>query len=104
MEVSYIRSGVSRALLATAGRSEFDQTDQEGTHYALITVDWIFNAADLIAAGIQRPAAGDQVRVTRNGATETFEVLSRLGMQTYRLDPQGKRIRVHTLRIEKVTT
>jgi len=74
--VSYTRSGVSVALVATVGKTIFRQDDAEGFQTRYETRDYIVAVADLSLSGaLVTPQAGDQIVEVDGNITLTYEVL-----------------------------
>lgn len=81
------------AVLATKGRSIFEQQDEAGAVTRFESVDWLISPALLVLDGSQRlPAAGD--RISAGGLV--YEVMPFGAEPSYRVDPHRTKIRIHT--------
>lgn len=86
------------ALLATIGKTEFEQADEFGVVHRLQSRDFLIRAADLVLNGeLTLPKAGDRIRETVGAQTFVYEVLAPGGEPPWRYsDPYRKTLRVHT--------
>lgn len=102
--VTYQRGAQSRELLATIGRTEFEQADDSGLIHRTQSRDFLIRTADLdLGAGPTLPLAGDRVRETVNGTVFVHEVNAPggFGGPPWRYsDPFRKTLRIHTKHID----
>lgn len=99
--VVYRRGGDSKEVLATIGRTEFEQADHAGLIHRVGSRDYLIRAEDLdLGAGPVLPRAGDQVRETAGATTFVYEVNAPGGQPPFRYsDPYRRTLRVHTKHI-----
>ena len=85
-------------LLATIGRTEFEQVDEFGIVHKLQSRDFLIRAADLVLnSELTLPKAGDRIRETVGAQTFVYEVMAPGGEPPWRYsDPYRKTLRVHT--------
>ena len=85
-------------LLATIGRTEFEQVDEFGIVHKLQSRDFLVRAEDLVLnSALTLPKAGDRVRETVGMQTFVYEVMAPGGEPPWRYsDPYRKTLRVHT--------
>ncbi len=85
-------------LLATIGRTEFEQVDEFGIVHKLQSRDLLIRAADLVLnSELTLPKAGDRVRETVGTQTFVYEVMAPGGDPPWRYsDPYRQTLRVHT--------
>ncbi|QYU66072.1 hypothetical protein J4558_13785 [Leptolyngbya sp. 15MV] len=96
--VVYMRGSDAKEMLATIGRTEFEQADDAGLIYRVESRDFLIRAADLdLGAGPIQPRAGDQVRETVGTQVFVYEVNAPGGQPPWRFsDPYRRVMRVHT--------
>lgn len=96
--VVYRRGAESKELLATIGRTEFEQADAHGLVQRIESRDFLARAADLdFGAGPILPRAGDQVRETVGTQVFVYEVNAPGGQPPWRYsDPYRRTLRIHT--------
>jgi hypothetical protein len=96
--VTYQRGAASVTVQATIGRTEFEQTTDEGIVEKFESRDFLIQAADLVLAGGPTvPQRGDRIVESLGTATLTYEVLPNLNLPAYRYsDSYRKLFRVHT--------
>ncbi|HYD00775.1 MAG TPA: hypothetical protein VEB22_06060 [Phycisphaerales bacterium] len=102
--VVYRRGGDSKELLATVGRTEFEQADSAGLIHRVESRDFLVRAEDLdFGAGPVLPRSGDKVRETEGGRTFVYEVNApggAGGQPPFRYsDPYRRTLRIHTKHI-----
>ena len=91
--ITYTQGIVSYALLATIGKTDVVDTDDDGNALEFRMTDFLFDAADFPVV----PAPGDTIHATPAGVAITYEVLPFPNGEYYRNeDPYGVRIRIHT--------
>ncbi len=97
-EVVYSRGSASVTLLATIGRTEFEQTDQYGVVHRIESRDYLVTAEDLVLDGqLTTPKAGDQIRESDGAATRVYAVLAPGDEPPWRWsDPYRVTLRIHT--------
>lgn len=90
-EVTYQRGAVTLALQATQGETSYDKGDFKGVQQRVVTVDWIFDLADLGALG--EPQEGD--RVLLDG--RIYSAMSLDGKRCFKQHGRdGLSVRLHT--------
>lgn len=99
--VVYRRGAEEKEVLATIGRTEFEQADEAGLIHRVESRDFLIRASDLdLGAGPIQPRAGDQVRETVGsvgGQVLVYEVNAPGGQPPWRFsDPYRRVMRVHT--------
>lgn len=99
--VVYQRGAEAKEVLATIGRTEFEQADDAGLIHRVESRDFLVRAADLdLGAGPILPRAGDQVRETVGAQVFVYEVKAPGGQPPFRYsDPYRRVLRVHTKHI-----
>jgi len=97
-EVVYSRGSASVTLLATIGRTEFEQTDQYGVVHRIESRDYLVTAEDLVLDGqLTTPKAGDQIRESDGAVTRVYAVLAPGDEPPWRWsDPYRVTLRIHT--------
>ncbi|MGE0481438.1 MAG: hypothetical protein AB7L28_22510 [Kofleriaceae bacterium] len=85
-------------LLATIGRTEFEQVDEFGIVHKLQSRDFLIRAEDLVLnSELTLPKAGDRVRETVGAQTFVYELMAPGGEPPWRYsDPYRKALRIHT--------
>lgn len=103
--VLYVRDGENASytveLLATIGRTEFEQADEFGIVHKLQSRDFLIRAADLVLnSALTLPKAGDRIRETVGAQTFVYEVMAPGGEPPWRYsDPYRQTLRIHTKHI-----
>ncbi len=99
--VVYQRGAEAKEILATIGRTEFEQADDAGLIHRVESRDFLVRAADLdLGAGPILPRAGDQVRETVGTQVFVYEVNAPGGQPPFRYsDPYRRVLRIHTKHI-----
>ena len=99
--VVYQRGAEAKEVLATIGRTEFEQADDAGLIHRVESRDFLVRAADLdLGAGPILPRAGDQVRETVGAQVFVYEVNAPGGQPPFRYsDPYRRVLRIHTKHI-----
>ena len=99
--VVYQRGAEAKEVLATVGRTEFEQADDAGLIHRVESRDFLVRAADLdLGAGPILPRAGDQVRETVGAQVFVYEVNAPGGQPPFRYsDPFRRVLRIHTKHI-----
>ncbi len=99
--VVYQRGAEAKEVLATIGRTEFEQADDAGLIHRVESRDFLVRAADLdLGAGPILPRAGDQVRETVGTQVFVYEVNAPGGQPPFRYsDPYRRVLRIHTKHI-----
>ncbi|KAA0220476.1 MAG: hypothetical protein KJ057_12930 [Phycisphaerae bacterium] len=97
-EVTYQRGAESVTLLATIGKSDFEQLDEFGVVHRAQSRDFLIRAQDLVISGTSTsPQAGDSIRETEAGVTYVHEVMSPAGQPPWRYSDAFRRtLRIHT--------
>ncbi|QOJ01040.1 MAG: hypothetical protein HRU70_11260 [Phycisphaeraceae bacterium] len=103
--VVYQRGAEAKEVLATIGRTEFEQADDAGLIHRVESRDFLVRAADLdLGAGPVLPRAGDQVRETVGTSVFVYEVNAPGGQPPFRYsDPYRRVLRIHTKHIATET-
>lgn len=85
-------------VLATIGRTEFEQVDEFGIVHKLQSRDFLIRAADLVLNSVLTlPKAGDRVRESVGAQTFVYEVMAPGAEPPWRYsDPYRQTLRVHT--------
>ncbi len=85
-------------LLATIGRTEFEQVDEFGIVHKLQSRDFLIRAADLVLnSELTLPKAGDRIRETVGAQTFVYEVMAPGSEPPWRYsDPYRKTLRIHS--------
>lgn len=101
--VTYSRGVDTVDLLATVGRTPFEQTDEYGAVHQIESRDFIVTAADLVlASSVTLPRAGDQIRETQGAEVYVHEVMAPGGEPPYRHTGPGRiSLRIHTKLVDK---
>lgn len=99
--VAYRRGTASVDVQATVGKTEFEQSDQDGLIQRIESRDYLIRTQDLVLAGQPTlPRAGDQVRETQDASTHVYEVMAPGGEPPFRYsDAYRRTLRVHTKHI-----
>ena len=99
--VVYQRGAEAKEVLATIGRTEFEQADDAGLIHRVESRDFLVRAADLdLGAGPILPRAGDQVRETVGAQVFVYEVNAPGGQPPFRYsDPYRRALRIYTKHI-----
>lgn len=99
--VVYQRGAEAKEVLATIGRTEFEQADDAGLIHRVESRDFLVRAADLdLGTGPILPRAGDQVRETVGTQVFVYEVNAPGGQPPFRYsDPYRRVLRIHTKHI-----
>jgi hypothetical protein len=99
--VVYQRGTEAKEVLATIGKTEFEQADDAGLIHRVESRDFLVRAADLdLGAGPILPRAGDQVRETVGTQVFVYEVNAPGGQPPFRYsDPYRRVLRIHTKHI-----
>ncbi|CAG0972692.1 hypothetical protein PHYC_01335 [Phycisphaerales bacterium] len=99
--VVYQRGAEAKEVLATIGRTEFEQADDAGLIHRVESRDFLVRAADLdLGAGPILPRAGDQVRETVGTQVFVYEVNAPGGQPPFRYSDSYRRVlRIHTKHI-----
>ncbi len=97
-DVTYQRGAQSVTLLATIGRTEFEQVDEYGVVSRAQSRDFLLRTADLVLGGSTvLPQAGDRIRETDDGVTFVHEVMAPAGQPPWRYSDAFRRtLRIHT--------
>lgn len=91
--VIFRRASSSAEITVTLGRSEWEQSQSDGTVIRMITRDYIFNGEEIPNFGI--PQRGDEI-VDSDGV---YQILPTSGLQCLRyLDTRQIGLRIHTKR------
>ncbi len=100
--VVYERSADSVELLATIGRTEFEQADEYGVIHRIEARDFIVRAADLVLGGeAVLPKAGDRIREPEGAVAHVYEVMAPSGEPPWRYsDPYRMALRIHTKHVK----
>lgn len=99
--VVYQRGAEAKEVLATIGKTEFEQADDAGLIHRVESRDFLVRTADLdLGAGPILPRAGDQVRETVGAQVFVYEVNAPGGQPPFRYsDPFRRVLRIHTKHI-----
>ena len=93
--VTYRRGVLEAVVNATAGRTEYELTDDYGLRMPAIVADFLIAANDLMPV-FGQPQVGDQIVV----ASSVYEVLSLAGQGSWRWsDPYCTTLRIHTKQV-----
>lgn len=103
-QVVYERGGETIEVLATIGRTLFEQVDASGgVVQKFESRDFLVRASDLVLGGRPTlPKSGDRIRETSGEQVVVYEVLTPLGGNEppYRYsDPNRRTLRIHTKHI-----
>ena len=96
--VVYQRGADSTPLLATIGRTVFEQADEFGVVHRIEARDFLIRAADLVLAGeTALPIAGDQITKAVGNTVLVYEVMPFGGEPPFRYsNPDRTTLRIHT--------
>jgi hypothetical protein len=97
--VTYRRTGhADLDVAATIGRTEFEQTTDDGQVTTFESRDFLIAVADLLLSGSPAvPQRGDRIIETVGDATLTYEVLPQTALPPYRYSDQYRTLfRIHT--------
>jgi len=96
--VVYRRGTDEKEVLATVGKTEFEQADDSGLIHRVESRDFLVRTEDLdLGAGPILPRAGDQVRETVGTNVFVYEVNAPGGQPPFRYsDPYRRALRIHT--------
>ena len=99
--VTYNRGVASVAVLATTGKTDFEQTDEYGVVHRFESRDFLIAAADLVISEVEiTPRSGDRIEEEQSGATVTYEALTAGPLPPYEYsDSQRLTYRVHTKQV-----
>ena len=99
---TYVRGDASVELMATVGRTIFEQRDDYGVIEKTESRDFLVRAEDLVLEGDPAlPERGDQVRETDGGKVFVYEVMAPGKEPHFRYsDPYRKTLRIHTKHVE----
>ena len=99
--VAYKRGAEAKEVLATIGKTEFEQADDAGLIHRVESRDFLVRAADMdLGSGPTLPRAGDQVRETIGTQVFVYEVNAPGGQPPLRYsDPYRRVLRIHTKHI-----
>lgn len=97
-EITYQRGAQSVMLLATIGRTDFEQLDEFGVLHRAQARDFLVRTADLVLGGTTKlPRAGDRIRETDGVVTYVHEVMAPGGQPPWRYSDAFRRtLRIHT--------
>ena len=103
--VVYQRGAEAKEVLATIGKTEFEQADEAGLIHRVESRDFLVRTADLdLGAGPILPRAGDQVRETVEAQVFVYEVNAPGGQPPFRYsDPYRRVLRIHSKHIATET-
>jgi hypothetical protein len=104
--VVYQRGAEAKEVLATIGKTEFEQADDAGLIHRVESRDFLVRTAELdVGAGPIIPRAGDQVREAVGAQVFVYEVNAPGGQPAFRYsDPFRRVLRIHTKHIATETT
>ena len=96
--VVYVRGTQSIPLLATIGRTEFEESDAYGVVQRVVSRDYLFPASALASlTGSSRPQRDDEIHETRDGVLYRYQVIAPQGEPHWRYsDAYQQSLRVHT--------
>lgn len=97
-QITYERGAESVTLLATIGKSDFEQIDEFGVVHRAQARDFLVRAQDVAIGGSPTlPQAGDRIRETEGAVTYVHEVMSPAGQPPWRYSDAFRRtLRIHT--------
>lgn len=97
-EITYQRGAESVTLLATIGRTDFEQLDEFGVLHRAQARDFLVLSADLVLGGATTlPQAGDRIRETEGDVTYVHEVMAPGGQPPWRYSDAFRRtLRIHS--------
>lgn len=100
--ITYTRGNTDSEIVATIGRSTFEQQNQSGVLERWESRDYLIAAADLPFGDPQR---GDQITETHGGELVTYEVSSPRGVPEWHYgDAFRSIVRVHAVQTEAGAT
>ena len=100
--ITYTRGNTDSEIVATIGRSTFEQQNQSGVLERWESRDYLIAAADLPFGDPQR---GDQITETQGGELVTYEVSSPRGVPEWHYgDAFRSIVRVHAVQTEARAT
>lgn len=101
-EVTYRRGAAATVVLATVGRTTFEQDNGAGILLHAQVRDYLIDTADLVLVGeASLPANGDRIEEIDAGQTFIYEVLPLGGEPCWRYsDPYRQTLRIHTKLVE----
>lgn len=100
--ITYTRGNTDAEIVATIGRSTFEQQNQSGVLERWESRDYLIAAADLPFGDPQR---GDQITETQGGELVTYEVSSPRGVPEWHYgDAFRSIVRVHAVQTEAGAT
>ncbi len=96
--VLYQRGTDTVELVATIGRTAFEQADEFGVIHRIESRDFLVRVSDLVLATVQTlPKAGDQISETTGDQTFVYEVMAPGNEPPWRYsDPYRRTLRIHT--------
>jgi hypothetical protein len=96
--VTYVRGGVSVALKATIGRTEFEQRDEYGVIERTEARDYLVRAQDLVLGDVETlPERGDEIIEAGDGKLFIYEVMAPGKEPHYQYsDAYRQTLRIHT--------
>jgi hypothetical protein len=99
--VVYQRGAEAKEVVATIGKTEFEQADDAGLIHRVESRDFLVRTADVdLGSGLTLPRAGDQVRETVGTQVFVYEVNAPGGQPPFRYsDPYRRVLRIHTKHI-----
>lgn len=99
--VEYSDGDDSVEVLATVGRTEFEQTDEYGLVHRLESRDFLITAADLVLKGAAvTPRTGARIREVQSGDAVIYEVLATGPLPPFQYsDSQRITYRIHTKQV-----
>ena len=99
--VVYQRGAEAKEVLATIGKTEFEQADDAGLIHRVESRDFLVRTTNLdLGSGPILPRAGDQVRETVGAQVFVYEVNAPGGQPPFRYsDPYRRVLRIHTKHI-----
>lgn len=100
VEITYTRGNTTLPLSATVGRTLFVSNQINRARAEWGERDYLFRAADLVAAGLSEPEEGDRIGETIAGVAMVFELMAPGGEPAWRYsDSQRVQIRAHCKRV-----
>ena len=95
--VGYHRGASSIELLATVGRTLFEQADDYDNVRQIESRDFLVNTTDLVMDGqVAKPQAGDQIRETLGDEVLVYEVMAPGDEPPFKYSPHRHTLRIHT--------
>jgi hypothetical protein len=100
--INYVRGGASVAVLATIGKTVFEQRDSYGMIEKTESRDYLIRTVDLVLSGLATlPERGDRIRETVGDVVFVYEVMAPGDEPHYRYsDLYRKTVRVHTKHVD----